>query len=72
MHDFYFDIDELPGPIIKSQKRLLREIPLIEQKQTRYAKKYQRFARKYNPREDGTGAKQAVQLIRHELQSRLK
>ena len=72
MHDFYFDIDELPGPIIKSQKRLLREIPLIEQKQTRYAKRYQRFARKYNPREDGTGAKQAAQLIRHELQSRLK
>ena len=72
MHDFYFDIDELPGPIIKTQKRLLHEIPLIEQKQTRYRKKYQRFSHKYNPLDDGTGAKQAANLIRHELQSRLK
>lgn len=72
MHDFYFDIDELPGPIIKTQKRLLRNITLAPVKSKKYAAKYRAFNQKYNSLEDGTGAKQAARLIRQALKTSLK
>lgn len=48
MRDFYLNIEELPGPIVKDQTNLVDEIRNLNRNFT-YDKKYMKFNEKFNP-----------------------
>lgn len=50
LRDFYIDLEELPGPIIKGKNEieLSRKIKNIRQESDKYQKKYENFHKKYN------------------------
>lgn len=49
MRDFYFEVEELPGPIIKKEQELLENIRTIDEVQKRNEEKYEAFNQKFNP-----------------------
>lgn len=49
MRDFYFDVNELPGPIIKKEEELLEKIKDIDNIVMAYKKSYESFNKKFNP-----------------------
>ncbi len=49
MRDFYFDVEELPGPVVRNQEELTAEIKKLEQQEFYPDKKYREFNKKYNP-----------------------
>ena len=54
LRDFYIDLEELPGPIIKEENEmeLCLKIKNIRQEQKKYQKKYESFHKKYNYLDD--------------------
>lgn len=48
MRDFYFGIEELPGPVIRKQKDISDDIRRLMEEFT-YDEKYQKFNEKFNP-----------------------
>lgn len=63
MRDFYFDIDELPGPIVKTQDELIGAINSLGDYQIEYGKKYIDFHNKFNYLDDGNAAKRVTEKI---------
>ena len=53
IRDFYIDLDELPGPIVKNEKDLIVNIKNIESINKEYASKYKDFRNKYNYLDNG-------------------
>ena len=49
MRDFYFDVEDLPGPIIKEEEQLLEELKQIENIKKTYKEKYDAFNDTFNP-----------------------
>jgi len=62
LRDFYFDLSELPGPIIEEEKDLVNEIINLSKK-FKYDKKYQDFNNKYNYLDDGMASQRVVDAI---------
>lgn len=62
LRDFYFDLSELPGPIIEKEKELVSEISKIS-KNFKYDKKYKDFNNKYNYLDDGQASKRVIETI---------
>jgi CDP-glycerol glycerophosphotransferase len=61
LRDFYIDLKELPGPIVKEEKDL---IPLIkENNNKKYKNMYTTFNKKFNPYEDGKSTERVVKEI---------
>ena len=48
LRDFYFDISELPGPVIKEQRDISEDIRTLLER-FRYDEKYAQFNEKFNP-----------------------
>lgn len=48
MRDFYLSIDELPGPVVESEKNLLMEIKYLTSN-FNYDEKYKNFNKRFNP-----------------------
>ena len=61
LRDFYFDINELPGPIIQEEKDLIKEIKKTEK--FKYDKKYKAFNDKYTYLDDGKASERVVKEI---------
>ncbi len=59
LRDFYIDLDELPGPIVRTEKELNEAIKNIDKK--KYAKEYKKFNEKYNYLDDGFCAKRVIE-----------
>lgn len=53
IRDFYIDLDELPGLIVKNEKDLIVNIKNIESINKEYASKYKDFRNKYNYLDNG-------------------
>ncbi len=67
IRDFYFDINELPGPIVKTQEELADAI-LDQFAHFEYDDKYKAFTAKFNSLDDGNAAKRVIEAtIRTEL-----
>ncbi len=67
IRDFYFDINELPGPIVKTQEELADAI-LDQFAHFKYDDKYKAFTAKFNSLDDGNAAKRVIEAtIRTEL-----
>ena len=60
LRDFYIDLKELPGPIVKDEKNLVTS---IKEKNNKYKNMYSSFNKKFNPYEDGKSAERVVKEI---------
>ena len=61
LRDFYFDIEELPGPIVKTENELIKAIE--KSKKFKYDKKYKAFNDKYTYLDDGNASERVVKEI---------
>ena len=61
LRDFYFDIAELPGPIVQDEKDLIKAIE--KTKDFKYDQKYEAFNNKYTYLDDGNSAKRVVEKL---------
>ena len=61
MRDFYFDLDELPGPVILNQDELHKELDNVGTYGNRFNKKYKKFNKKFNYLDDGNSSKRVVE-----------
>jgi len=63
LRDFYFDLEELPGPIVQTQEELENEILNIDKYEGKYKEKYKAFNNKFNYLDDGQAAKRVIDEI---------
>ena len=63
LRDFYFNLDILPGPIVKTENDLINEIKNIDDYNKIYSDKYKKFNQKFNYLDDGNAAKRVVDVI---------
>lgn len=63
MRDFYFDIDELPGPIVKDEDSLIEAIRGLDRYMLAYGEKYIAFHNKFNYLDDGHASARVVDAV---------
>ena len=63
LRDFYIDLSILPGPIVETEKDLIKEIKNIDKYDKKYNKKYKEFNKTFNYLDDGNAAKRVVEVI---------
>lgn len=63
MRDFYIDLDELPGPIVKTEEELYKEISNIDKYNDKYKEKYEKFNKKFNYLDDANASKRVLDII---------
>ena len=63
MRDFYFDIDELPGPIVKDEDSLIEAIHGLDRYMLAYGDKYIAFHNKLNYLDDGHASARVVDAV---------
>lgn len=59
---FYFDISELPGPIVRTEDELINQIEFLT-KNFKYDEKYKKFNETYNYLDDGNASKRVIKEI---------
>ena len=59
---FYIDLDELPGPITKTQEDMTKEILRLD-KEFKYDEKYEKFNSKYTYLDDGNASKRVLEEV---------
>ncbi len=62
VRDFYIDLDELPGPIIKKEEELLQAISEIDKIEVDYQEKYKAFNAKYTYLDDADSGKRVLDI----------
>lgn len=60
---FYMDVNELPGPIVKTSEELIDSIKNAQEIFDSSREKYEKFKEKYNYLDDGTASKRVAQII---------
>lgn len=60
---FYIDVNELPGPIVKTEDELIREISSLDKMHEKYSEKYEVFNNKYNYLDDGNASERVVNKL---------
>lgn len=63
LRDFYMDLDELPGPIAKTQEELEYNLENIEQISETYKEKYKKFNEKFNYLDDKDATERVINKI---------
>lgn len=63
LRDFYISLNELPGPITKTQKELEDYITNIDKSISKYKKTYEKFNDKYNYLDDGNASERVIRVI---------
>lgn len=63
LRDFYISLDELPGPIAKTQEELEENILNIDKLFKKYKTKYVAFNKKFNYLDDGNASKRVIDVI---------
>lgn len=63
LRDFYISLDELPGPIAKTQDELERYLENIEEEAEKNIEKYIKFNQKYNYLDDGNASERVIKAI---------
>lgn len=63
LRDFYISLDELPGPIVKTQKELEKCISNVDKSITEFKDTYQKFNDKYNYLDDGNASERVIRVI---------
>lgn len=60
---FYISLDELPGPIVKTEEELINAV----KHPAEYSEKYRNFNKKFNYLDDGQASKRVVETIIEEI-----
>jgi CDP-glycerol glycerophosphotransferase len=63
MRDFYFDLNELPGPIVEKEGDLYKEISNIDSYWKKYKRKYDLFNKKFNYLDNANSSKSVLEEI---------
>lgn len=63
LRGFYFDVRELPGPIVKTNEELAEAIVNVEKIKKDYAKSYKVFNKKYNYLDDAHASQRVVERV---------
>ena len=63
LRDFYMDLDELPGPIAKTQEELEHNLENIEEISKQYKEKYEKFNKKFNYLDDKDATERVINKI---------
>ena len=63
LRDFYISLDELPGPITRTQEELEKCIINIETEFPKYERKYEDFNKKYTYLDDGNASERVIKEI---------
>ncbi len=63
LRDFYISLDELPGPIAKTQEEVEDIIKNIDKYSKEYKEKYKKFNAKYNYLDDGDASSRVINVI---------
>ena len=63
LRDFYFGLDELPGPIVKTQEELENEILNIKDYDKKYNEKYTAFTNRFTYLDSGDCSKRVIEKI---------
>ncbi|MBQ4031372.1 MAG: CDP-glycerol glycerophosphotransferase family protein [Bacilli bacterium] len=63
LRDFYISLDELPGPIAKTQDEVEDIIKNIDKYTKKYKEKYKKFNAKYNYLDDGDASSRVIKVI---------
>lgn len=61
LRDFYIDLSELPGPIVKTEDDLIKEIEMISEYNDKYGEIYRKFNDKFNYLEDGRSSERVIE-----------
>lgn len=64
LRGFYISLDELPGPIVRDESALVKEIRDCDEWQP--DEKYEAFCAKYNPKDDGHASERVLGRIIHQ------
>lgn len=67
LRDFYISLDELPGPIAKTQDELEYNLENIDNISKKYKNKYEIFNKKYNYLDDGNASERVIKVIFKEM-----
>ena len=67
LRDFYISLDELPGPIAKTQDELEEYLVNIDKEFEKNKSKYNKFNKKYNYLDDGNASERVIKVIFKEL-----
>lgn len=60
MHDFYFDLSELPGPIVETEDALIDEIKSLDTYWDKFAEPYKAFNDKFTYLDDGKATERLI------------
>ncbi|MDE6141514.1 MAG: CDP-glycerol glycerophosphotransferase family protein [Bacilli bacterium] len=63
MRDFYFDLKELPGPIVEKEEDLYKEISHIDKYFKKYQDKYDKFNQRFNYLDDANSSERVLDEI---------
>ena len=63
LRDFYISMDELPGPIVKTQKELEKAILDTDKHFVNNQEKYEKLNNKYNYLDDGNASERVIRRI---------
>lgn len=63
LRDFYMDLNELPGPITKTQDELEKAIFNVDKDKKKYEKKYEKFNNKFNYLDDKDSSLRVIKAI---------
>ena len=72
LRDFYFSLDKLPGPIVKTEEDLLKAILNVKENEKKYSEKYKEFNDEFNYLDSGDCSKNVLEKIflnRHLLEN---
>ncbi|MFR5876502.1 MAG: CDP-glycerol glycerophosphotransferase family protein [Eubacterium sp.] len=61
LRDFYIDLSELPGPIVKTEEKLIEEIKDLNNYNEKYSDIYSEFSSKFNSLEDGNASLRVIE-----------
>lgn len=67
LRDFYISLDELPGPIAKTQEELENNLKNIDKEFKKNKEKYEKFNKKYNYLDDGNASERVIKIIFKEM-----
>lgn len=72
LRDFYFDLEELPGPIVQTEQDLIEEIKSIDNYWDQYRDKYLAFQEKFTPFDNGNCSKKVINEIKNRQKDKRK
>lgn len=60
---FYFDLDELPGPVVKTEDEFVSAVRASDEPTTQLQERYDRFSERFAHRDDGYASQRVIERV---------